>query len=260
MTEERRPSTVDGLRAVELQYRIIREISSGQASFYQSQTRLNSPELGVIMPDSFREVAEITTQCISLFDLELLQLLEAHNKFTDRELPFKWLSVYAPAKYFADKQCERNIIEYCSKYKVPTNHICFELAARVLTDSENEITDMIKRLRNRGFHFMLTGFGGDTCPMMRLSAFEVDYVMLSPEVTQYVGLNERADCAVKSIIDFVSGLGAEAIADAVKSAQQAERLFECECSYIAGSLAGKYTAEKYVRRKGDNDAENEDEF
>lgn len=258
MAEERKRSTVDGLRAIELQYRIIREISSGQASFYQSQTRLNSPELGVIMPDSFRDVAEITTQCISLFDLELLQLLEAHNKFVDRELPFKWLSVYAPAKYFADKQSERNIIEYCARMKVPTNHVCFELAARVLTDTENDITEMIRRLRNRGFHFMLTGFGGDTCPMMRLSAFEVDYVMLSPEVTQYVGISERADSAVKSIIDFVNGLGAEPIADAVKNAQQAERLYECECSYIAGSLAGKYMAERYVRKKGDQDPDEEE--
>ena len=258
MTEERRPSTVDGLRAVELQYRIIREISSGQASFYQSQTRLNSPELGVIMPDSFRDVAEITTQCITLFDLELLQLLEAHNKFVERELPFKWLSVYAPAKYFADKQSERNIIEYCARMKVPTNHVCFELAARVLTDPENDITEMIRRLRNRGFHFMLTGFGGDTCPMMRLSAFEVDYVMLSPEVTQYVGMSERADSAVKSIIDFVNGLGAEPIADAVKNAAQAERLYECECNYIAGSLAGKYMAERYVRKKGDQDPDEEE--
>ena len=257
MAEERKPTTVDGLRAVELQYRIIREIASGQASFYQSQTRLNSPGLGVIMPDSFREVAEITTQCISLFDLEFLQLLEAHNKFVDREVPFKWLSVYAPAKYFADRQSERNIIEYCSRYKVPTNHVCFELPARVLTDEENDITDMVKRLRSRRFHFMLSGFGGDTCPMMRLSAFEVDHVMLSPEVTQYVGTSERANNAVKSIIDFVSGLGAEAIADAVKSAQQAETLYECGCSYCAGSLAGKYTAERYVRRRGDEDGDEE---
>lgn len=255
MAEAKRQTTVDGLRAVELQYRIIREIASGQSSFYQSQTRLNSPGLGVIMPDSFREVAEITTQCISLFDLELLQLLEAHNKFVEREVPFKWLSVYAPAKYFNDKQSERNIIEYCSRYKVPTNHICFELAARVLTDSENDITDMIRRLRNRGFHFMLTGFGGDTCPMMRLSAFEVDYVMLSPEVTQYLGLGERSDSAVKSIIDFVSGLGAEAIGDAVKNAQQAETLYACGCSYCAGSLAGKYVGERYVRKRGDQETE-----
>ena len=251
MADDKRQTLVDGLRAVELYYRSIREISSGTTQFFQSQTRLNSPKLGTIMPENFREVCEITTQCISLFDLELLQLLEAHNKFVERDLTFKWMSVYIPAKYLADKKCERNILEYCSRYKVPTNRICFELSSRVLTDEENDITGMIKRLRNRGFHFMLNGFGGDTCPLMRLSGFEVDYVMLSPEVMQYVGTNERADSAVKSIIDFVSGLGAEPIADAVRTAQQAERLYECECSYCAGSLVGKYMAERYVRRKGE---------
>ena len=253
MAEQKRQTLVDGLRAVELQYRCIREISSGAASFYQSQTRLNSPGLGVIMPDSFRDIAEITTQCISLFDLEFLQLLEAYNKFVDREISFKWLSVYVPAKYLADKKSERNILEYCDKFKVPTNRVCFELAAKVLTDSDNDITGMIKRLRNRGFHFMLSGFGGDNCPLMRLSSFEVDHVMLSAEVMQYVGLNDRADSAVKSIIDFVNGLGAEPIADAVVNVVQAEKLHESGCNYCAGSLAGRYIAERYMRRKDDND-------
>lgn len=87
---------------------------------------------------------------------------------------------------------------------------------------------------------------------MRLSSFEVDYVMLSAEVMQYVGLNERADNAVKSIIDFVNGLGAEPIADAVINAKQAERLYECECHYCAGSLAGTYMTENHMRRKDDN--------
>lgn len=251
MAEEKRQTLVDGLRAIELRYRCIREISSGTTAFYQSQTRLNSPGLGVIMPDSFREIAEITTQCISLFDLEFLQLLETYTLFLNSELNYKWISAYVPAKYLADKKSERNILEYCDRYTVPTNKICFELAPSILTDTEHDISNMIKRLRNRGFHFMISGFGGDTCPLMRLSSFEVDYVMLSAEVMQYVGLNERADNAVKSIIDFVSGLGAEPIADAVANAKQAERLYECECHYCAGSLAGNYVTERYLRRKND---------
>ena len=38
--------TVDGVRAVEMYYRVIRDISSGSCAFYQSQTRLNTPGMG----------------------------------------------------------------------------------------------------------------------------------------------------------------------------------------------------------------------
>ena len=43
-------TTVNGVRAIELYYRVIREISSGATAFFQSQTRLNTPGLGTLMP------------------------------------------------------------------------------------------------------------------------------------------------------------------------------------------------------------------
>ena len=49
-----------GLRAVELYYRPIKEISNGSVAFYQSQTRLNSEKFGVLLPDAYREVSEMS--------------------------------------------------------------------------------------------------------------------------------------------------------------------------------------------------------
>jgi EAL domain-containing protein (putative c-di-GMP-specific phosphodiesterase class I) len=98
---------------------------------------------------------------------------------------------------------------------------------------------------------MLTGFGGSYCPMMRLSNFSVDYVMLSPEVANYIGRDERSDNAVKSIISFVNDIGSEPVADGVFNSRQAEMLYSFECSYCAGSLSGKYVTEKYVKRRTD---------
>jgi EAL domain-containing protein (putative c-di-GMP-specific phosphodiesterase class I) len=76
--------------------------------------------------------------------------------------------------------------------------------------------------------------------------------MLSPEVANYIGRGERADSAVKSIIGFVNDMGAEPIADGVFNVAQAEALYAFECSYCAGSLVGKYTTERYVRRRSDS--------
>ena len=88
--------------------------------------------------------------------------------------------------------------------------------------------------------------------MMRLSDFSVDYVLLSPEVSNFIGRSERTDSAVKSIIGFVNEMGAEPIADGVFNSRQAETLYGFECDYCAGTLAGKYMAERYARRKNDS--------
>ena len=77
--------------------------------------------------------------------------------------------------------------------------------------------------------------------------------MLSPEITQYLGKDTRSESAVKSLIDFVSDLGAEPIADGITNVLQAETLYGFECQYCAGSLAGKYAAERFIRRKSTED-------
>lgn len=251
VAEAKKQTTVDGLRAVELQYRVIREISGGHVAFYQSQTHLNSPALGVLTPDKFRAVSEMTTQAVRLFYLELTQALDAAGKFTERELDFNWLSVYMPARFLAEEKGDKALAALCARHQVPTSRVCFELSETLLASNEPEYAAAITRMRNLGFHFMLTGFGATTCPMMRLSDFPVDYVMLSPEVTHYIGRDERSDNAVKSIIDFVNDLDAEPIADGVQNSRQAETFYSFECTYCAGSLAGKYMAERYVRRKSD---------
>ncbi len=244
-------TTVDGMRAVELYYRVIRNISAGSCAFYQSQTRLNTPGLGTLMPENFRDVSEITQQCINLFELELVQAIEGVNKFNERELNFGWVSVYMPAKFLRDISAERRLLEVCDRFQTATTSICFALSEKLFEETEPIVSENITKLRRRGFHFMMTDFGSISSPIMKLSEFEVDYVMFSPEVTRYIGRDERSDSAVKSLIDFVSGLGAEPIGDGVSNIKQAETLFEFECNYCAGELAGKYMAERYVRRKAD---------
>lgn len=253
MGKETKKAGADGVRAIELQYRVIREISTGQAAAFQTQTRLNSPKLGVLTPDKFRDVSEITNQAVRLFMLELIQALEAHNTFVERELNFNWISLYMPVKFLKEPRAEKTLLEYFSRYNVPTSRICFELSEKLLEETDGQVSTVIQQMRNRGFHFMLTNFGGNTCPMMRLSDFSVDYVMLSPEVSNYIGKGERSDNAVKSIIGFVNELGAEPVADGVFNSHQAETLYSFECAYCAGSLSGKYMAERYVRRRSDGE-------
>lgn len=253
MAEPEVQTTVGGLRAIELYYRFIRDIASGQPAFLQTHTRLNSPGLGTIMPENFREVAEVTTQCNELFRLELLQALDAWQKFMDRELHFGWIAVYMPVRFLHEVGGDRTLSEICARYALPPSRICFALSDRLLEETDGTAAARILALRDLGFHLMLTGFGGNNCPMMRLADFPVDYVMLSPEVTHYIDKSERADSAVRSILGFVSDLGAEPIADGVLGSRQAELLFECGCQYCAGPLAGKYMAERYVRRKSDSD-------
>ncbi len=248
-------TTVDGVRAVDMHLRNIREISSGDVVFFQSRTQLHTPGLGTLMPEAYRETAEATEQANELFELEVMQAIDISKRLMERDFFFRWVSVYMPLRVLVDSRIERKLLSLFESNEYPTGKITFALSGNILDEKSDDkrISENILKLRNRGFHFLLEGFGADNCPMMRLSSFEVDYCLLHHDVTRYIGQSTRADNAVNSIVGFVREMGAEAIADGIKDSSQAEKLYECGCSYVAGPLAGKYMNPSYIRKPKEKD-------
>ena len=64
-------TTVDGVRAIEMRYRAIWSSAEKLPAFYQSSIRLNSPDMGVLLPEQFMPVIEADDRCISIFRLAL---------------------------------------------------------------------------------------------------------------------------------------------------------------------------------------------
>ena len=246
---EEKQTTVGGLRAIEMSFRPIREISMGRTVFYQSRTQLNTPN-GVLMPEVFREVADYTTQKDKLFPLELMQTIECIKDFSKADINFEWLSVFMPVSTLISLKTEYKLLAFCDRYEISPNRICFALPEKLLAEDNPNIPQTITNIRHRGFHFMLTDFGGNGCPYMKLSEIDVDYVMISPDVTYYLGRSERSDMAVKSIITFVTSLDCETVADGVFSSRQAETLYNFGCNYCAGTVSGNYTPRNVISESG----------
>lgn len=249
MAEEGIVTRVGGLRAVEMYYRGIREFESGDITFVQSKTRLNTPGMGTLMPETFRKVAELSNQCVSLFELEIKQAIDTIKSLQEKEFYFRWLSLYMPLRYLETKSVQQKLMDLMDETETDTNRLCFELSPELLLNGTNVHSTVIEQLRNRGFHFMLTDFGGINSPLMKLAYFPVDYVMLSQEMISYLGKDERSVSAVSSIVDFIEGMEADVIADGVANLEQAEQLFKARVRFGAGSLAGRYMTERYLRRK-----------
>lgn len=233
-------TTVGGLRAIELKFRPMRDIASGRTLCFLSRTQLNTPGLGTLMPESFRAAAEASGQSKKLFPLELLQLGETLSALVQSERAFDWVSLDMPMRILNDRASVTIIEKVCEQFSLTPGKFCFALPEQVLSAKEDSAEKNIARLRRHGYHMMVSGFGESGCPFIKLSELPVDYVMLSPSVTRYIGKSERSDQAVHSIISFVNELGCEPIADGVQNSTQANSLYSFGCNYCAGPLSGDY--------------------
>lgn len=244
-------NTVNGVRAIELYYRAIKEISGNSTEFYQTEMRLNAPLLGVLMPDRYLPVTDISEQSIKLFKLAFVQLVQAITKFTERGVSFKWVSLYMPVAALKNADSIRIISEICRKFNVSTDKVCFELPVTLLNESDACASENINELRKLGFSFLLSEFGEGISFMMKLAEYRLDYILLDSSITRCLGKNERSDGCAKSIIGFINDLNAEPIATDVTKNFQIDKLAEFDCLYYTGGVSENYMLEKYVRRKSE---------
>ncbi len=242
-------TTANGVRAIELFYHDIKRTSDGETRFMRSQMRLNGPSMGVLMPANYQPVSELSDQCVQLFELGFVQLLQAVSKFSERELTFDWLSLYMPIRFMKRGDAIKTVSDLCTRFKIKSDKICFEVSETLLDETDGTAAEFIDTMRERGYHFLLSEFGGSSCPVLRLSEFPVDYVILSAEAARSVCRSERSQNNVSSLISLVDDLGAESVADGTENSAQTEKLFDCGCSYYTGEFAGSYKAERYVRRR-----------
>ena len=222
-------STVDGVRAVELFYRPIKNTDSGRVTFLQSQTRLNSPVMGTLMPADYLPVAQLSDRCVSIFKLAFVQLLQALGKFHEREVDVDWASVFMPARFLRQTEAPRVVLD----------------------EADSTAADNVALMRRQGFHFLLTGFGTEGFKMLKTAEFKVDNIMLDGSVAQVLGKSDRYDTCVNSLLNFVFDLNAEVIADGITDDKQVKQLSGMQCLYYSGENAGKYIAERYVRNRNE---------
>ena len=244
-------STVDGVRAVELFYRPIKNTDSGRVTFLQSQTRLNSPAMGTLMPADYLPVAQLSDRCVSIFKLAFVQLLQALGKFHEREVDVDWASVFMPARFLRQTEAPRVVADYCDKFGVKYDRVCFELSSDVLDEADSTAADNVALMRRQGIHFLLTGFGTEGFKMLKTAEFKVDNIMLDGSVAQVLGKSDRYDTCVNSLLNFVFDLNAEVIADGITDDKQVKQLSGMQCLYYSGENAGKYIAERYVRNRNE---------
>lgn len=247
-------TTVDGVRAIEMRYRSIWSSGSKETAFYQSSIRLNSPNMGVLLPERFMPVLEADDRCISVFKLALLQTLKAADKFTDRELDFEWISVFMPLRLLCKKDCVNILKDFTGMVGASPEKICFEVSALHIDTDDDNCRESMKMLRRNGFHTMLTNVGGDGFPLIRLAGLEPEYVMMNEDITRMLGTDDRSDTCVKSVISFINSLDAEPVAAGIRSAETAEKLYDYECFFYtgdenSGDCGGKFLSERFIRRR-----------
>ena len=238
---------MDSPRQMELFYRPVYDWDYQAPAGWQSQLRITSPDMGLLMPEQYLPVSERTNQCCQLADWALEQALTDAAELTGRGVELEWVSVYISVRMLGQADFLDTVKRHLAQSGWPAEKLCLEFPPELLFSDDETAAGNLRRARALGIHAMLAGFGTAFCPVMKLLETPCDWVLLAPEVPADFRASGRRREATLSLIRLLQGQDVRVVADAVDSEETAEALAAEDCLWTAGGYAGKYRRARQIR-------------
>lgn len=223
-------------------------ISSGEAIGYEALVRWQSPERGMIYPDSFIPLFEengfITKLDAYVWECACMVLRD----WIDRHFTPLPISVNV-SRANLDNESFLDVLDgLIDKYRLPKHLLELEITESIENDATLRMTEKIKE---RGFILLMDDFGSGYSSLNTLQDTRFDVLKLDREFFSTHMSNERGKKIIMHTISMSKDVGLGLIAEGVETTDQAQFLENCGCDTAQGYLYAKpmpvQDAEKYLK-------------
>lgn len=210
---------------------------TGQIEGVEALVRWRHPNLGMIPPDKFIDVAEGSGQIISLGNW-IIQRVGQDVIDNPSAFPEKWtIGVNLSPLQFT----QSNFIETISTLLGATGHhrsVELELTEGVIMADADDSLAKMNALKDTGFRLAIDDFGTGYSSLSYLQNFPIDTLKIDRAFVSKIG-TDHGDGIVKAILKMGQALELKVIAEGVETEQQALFLNQYACDSFQGYLYSK---------------------
>ena len=231
------------LRALEeerlvVEYQPILDLRTGHLTGAEALIRIRDPELGLLRPDSFLEVAEETGL---LIPMDEHVMADAVQRAGDWEARFSGadlgeVAINVTARHMADARFPEAVIEQLDVEGVPHHNLQIEVTERVLMEASNSAITGLRRLREAGVKVGLDDFGTGYSSLGYLRQFPLDFVKIDQSFIHDLVRTDGDRAIVAATIGLCHALDLVVVAEGVETEGQLQVLQSLECDRIQGFL------------------------
>lgn len=201
--------------------------------------RWQHPELGLIPPNDFIELAE-ETGLINVIgewvfeqaakQVEIFQRTEPDFTISVNTSPVQYHSGTIDPTSWSNKLLSKNIKE---------KSIIVELTETLLMNSDDSSAQTLKKFREHNIPIALDDFGTGYSSMSYLSKFDIDFLKIDRSFVSNLTPNSKELVLCQAIITMAKSLGMTIIAEGIETKQQQDLLTTMGCDYGQGFYFSK---------------------
>ncbi|HEU4911607.1 MAG TPA: EAL domain-containing protein [Actinomycetes bacterium] len=220
-----------------LHYQPVVELASRRIVGVEALVRWAHPEVGLISPHRFIELAE-ETGLVS--DIGRWALHEAARQGADwqryatAERPFK-VAVNVSTRQLVSG-LPRQVRDVLASTGLPGPALTLEMTESVLMERTDEAVELLRRMKTLGVKVAVDDFGTGYSSLSYLSRFPVDILKIDQSFVQHLGTVGGQDELVRTIVRLGESLHLDTVAEGIETPEQRAALEAMGCTYGQGFL------------------------
>ena len=218
-----------------LYFQPVLDLMTGKPIGAEALIRWRHPELGMIPPSRFIQVAEDTGMIVPIGNWVMQEACRQARSWQEAGWPLR-VAVNISAVQFRRGDLEETVAHALQESGLPSDCLELELTESILIQDINKTLEVLHRLGKLGVHLSIDDFGTGYSSLAYLRRLPVDKLKIDRSFVNEITTRPDDAAIALSIITLAQSLRKRVIAEGVETPEQLRFLQEHGCNEIQGYL------------------------
>jgi diguanylate cyclase (GGDEF)-like protein/PAS domain S-box-containing protein len=209
------------------------DLGAAAITGFEALVRWRHPSQGLLYPDRFIPVAEVSDVIHLLSQRVLDMALQQQKQWRDAGNEFT-VSVNLSARNLVDDRCFNVIQELLDKYATPTEMLELEITETALMQDPEGAVKLLGRIADLGVKLAIDDFGTGYSSLAYLRRLPIDALKIDRVFVRDMLQNEQDAIIVRSTIALAHNLNLLVVAEGVENAETLHSLRDMHCDMVQG--------------------------
>ncbi|MGB5079967.1 MAG: EAL domain-containing protein [Burkholderiales bacterium] len=229
------------------------EISTGRITGMEALIRWQHPELGLLPPTEFIELAERTGLIVPIGAWVLRTACASNQKLQNRQAGPLTVSVNLSVRQFEDKHLLREIERALSESALKPGNLEIEITESMVMKDIQASKKILDGIKSMGIRLAIDDFGTGYSSLVSIKRFPFDCIKIDRSFIKDIPQDPDDVAITQAIIAMAHSLRLKVIAEGVETREQLDFLIAHGCHEFQGHYFRKpQSAEDFSRLVRDN--------
>ena len=205
----------------------------------EALVRWKHPDRGMIFPDKFIPLAELTGMIVELDRLVMRKAITAFTQWHTAGLNPRKISLNLAIKQLAEEDFIAFVTELVGDRKYLLNMLEFEVTETQVMSNPQESIATLQKIHDLGILLSVDDFGTGYSSLSYLKKLPISKLKIDKSFIDELPNNSEDVAIAKTIISLCKSLGLSVIAEGVENLEQKDFLLANGCHNIQGYLYSK---------------------